>query len=206
MNPVKLSGARPDGVEVHVFACGKCGTVHRDEPGAGACCAPKVCTCGQVLEGQYASTCDACSRERVRARALKLYEEALKVTYSDYGGTWLHLSGSDLFFPDLDSLLGHFDGDPADSIPTWAFGCTSRKFSMDAQGILENQLDDWFEDAIEHAPDLAELQAALDKVAAEIPDCYETDFDTVVTFEAEAKAFAERRVEASLPTGDTRHG
>ena len=193
MNPIKLTGVRPDGKEVSVSACGVCGTVHPNEPAAVACCAPNLCACGQVLEGGWPRECDACRSKAMEARRLAVYEEAKKVAWTEYDGAWLSLPDSDRYFPDLDSLLDHFDGEPVENIPTWAFGCTSRKFSMDAQGILENQLEDWFEEATEHIPDLAELQAALDKVAEQIPDCYETDHSTVVTFEAESKAFAEKQ-------------
>lgn len=190
MKAFELIGTRPDGARATVFACGICGNVAHDVRMAEDCCATKACrTCGKVTDTGFVE-CNACRSAGYAAREQDCFDKAKKVTFAEYGGVWLYVD-DDRYFSDLDSLLDHYDGEPADKVPTWAWATTGRKFSVDAQDVLESRLEDWFEDATDYIPDLTELQAALDKVAAEIPDCHEVDYGTVVLFEAEAKAFAE---------------
>jgi hypothetical protein len=155
--------------------------------------AQKQCKCGAPATTSRGQ-CSGCEEKMLRDREQALFDKAKKVTWVEYDGEYLYCSCCDKYFADVDDLLDSHYGDA--DIPVWAWGCTKQVFGMDAENIVLNQLEnlDWFEGATENLPNLIELQAALDKVAAEIPPSYFQDDSVVVFFEAEAeKAEKDRR-------------
>lgn len=200
MKAFELTGATPDGKKASVWACGKCLRFTPLDPSKDAaerCCQPTLCACG--AEVALGSQCDACRKMERDARYKALFDKARKVPASQHDG-WLYDERTDRYFEDVESLLEHHDharwDEPVDleDLPTWAWGCTAEKFSApDAQEVMESALDDWFEDACDHLPDLASLQAELDKVAACIPDSNYADYSVVVTFEEEAREYVAKR-------------
>ena len=181
----KLSGTRPDGRVVSVFACGKCGTVLPSEEQALVCCKPHNCViCGVEMPPPCTYQCEACSA-KVRVKdEQRQYVEAAKVPYEKYRSVcdWLYDDRSDRFFEDKDGLDNYYHGEAEK--PEWVWGCTEEKFGMNACDIVNRELEsaEWFEDAYDQTSeaDLSELQKALDKVAAGVPPCYRVDYRTVV--------------------------
>lgn len=190
MNPIELKGTRSDGKEVFVYACGKCGTAHRDEPAADQCCRPRLCACGAETGSIGYTACEACRDSNHAGARKKAFEQATKIQAADYKG-WLFCECCERFFDSVDDLIDyHCD---RNKFPTWAWACTSRRISLDAREIIFSEIDrqECFDDASDYIPsDITELQSALDAVEMEIPPIWEPDYSHVVTFEAEAASAA----------------
>jgi|WetSurMetagenome_2_1015567.scaffolds.fasta_scaffold36353_6 hypothetical protein len=185
MNATKLTGVTPDGKQCSVWACSVCKIAAHSEHEAEECCKPKLCACGNAVKMNY-TVCTQCYHAAEVRRDQDRFDKAKKVKWTEYEGQMLYCDHNDKFYPDVESLLDEFYGD--DDPPEWAYGTIDKIFSMDAQTIVEDELErqEWFEDAIDHLTFVKELQTALDAAAAQIPSAYETDYSTVVTFEDEA--------------------
>lgn len=196
MDAIELTGKRVDGVEVVVNACGKCGVIAVDKPNADACCKPRHCACGKEI-GRWEERCPDCQRTASAGREQARRDKATRIPHSQYGAGMLLCDCCDKFFDDLESL---FEAHAAcESVPTWAWATIARKFAMDAEETIKDELErqECFEDACDWIPDdLAELQLALDKVADAIPPTHESAPGVIVTFEDEAKGWeAQRKAE-----------
>lgn len=192
MNAIELKGTTTDGKEVYVHACGKCGLTAIDQEAAERCCRPTLCGCGAECE-KGRTACKACRDSNRAAARKKAFEQATKIQAADYSG-WLYCESADKFFESLDDLLEHYYD--RDDIPTWAWACTEKRLSLDALELVSYQLEcqEWFDGACDYIPgDLAELQAALDAVAAAIPPAQEVDYGRAVVFKAAAEAAARSR-------------
>lgn len=181
---IELKGTRTDGKTVFVHACGTCGMTAYDAVAAERCCRPAVCACGATIEGRGYTACKACRDNTQWQRDRKIYDAAKKTPHGQYAGAHLCCDCCDKFYADVEELLD--DHEDRESLPTWAWACTEDRLAISANDVLDGALEsqEWFEDAHEWIPgDLSELQAALDKAAAEIPPCFRSDHAEVVTFE-----------------------
>jgi hypothetical protein len=194
MNAIKLTGMTPDGKQRSVWACSECGFTAHSEQQAEKCCKPTICECGNACQ-KYYTACDECRRVTERKKDQAIFDKAKKVKWTEYEGQMLYCDRNDEFYSDIDSLLDSFDSD--DDPPEWAYGTIEKTFSMDAQTIIEDELErqEWFEDAIDHFTFVKELQIALNDAAAQIPSAYEADYSTVVTFEDEAAEWLKENAE-----------
>ena len=188
-----LKGGDPE--KIALWGCGTCHISARTREEAIACCAPWVCEkCGKEVK----SYCEDCSKKEQHERAQAQYNKAKKVMLSEYAGDWLCCDHCDEYYPDVDSLLDAHEDDMEPR--TWAWGTTEHKFTLNAENIVAQQLeqDEFYEDAFDSFSKdaLKELQVFLCAWAAKQDvKSYMVDNSTVVDFEALAKARWKERFE-----------
>jgi len=165
--PIKLTGVRADGQEVHVNACGTCGFTAPDERMARECCATRLCDCGTEIE-KYWTACSVC-RERTRGRKeQKLFDKAEKLRWQDADFPWVIDTH---FFFDGDYLGEYLFElkEEGHALPQYAWTTYKLTLSADASDIVENMLSEHHEDARDEMSDEAieDLQAKLNKWCAD---------------------------------------
>jgi len=177
-----LKGGDPE--KIALWGCGTCHISARTREEAVACCAPWVCEkCGKEVK----SYCEDCSKKEQFAKAQAQYDKAKKVMLSEYAGDWLCCDHCDEYYPDVDSLLDAHDDD--EEPRTWAWGTTEMKFSLNAENVVCQQLeqDEFYEDALESFSKdaIKELQEFMDVwTAKQDVKSYMVDNGVVVDFEA----------------------
>lgn len=152
-------------VKVVALACGRCGRVYdlSQEVLVEECCKPSICSkCGVVTRAHW-TVCDPCRVKKDAEREAAKFEAAPKVAFNDYQGRYLQ---SDAFngegFVETASIEDDlFDVEPKVR-PRYAWACEPRPLPrILADDVLENNLDDYHEDAIDWL-DVNALQKALD--------------------------------------------
>lgn len=192
-----LKGGDPN--KVVIWGCGTCKISASSFEQAQSCCAPWVCEeCGK----EVTSYCKECSDKKQWAKDKALYDKAKKVTYAEYAGVMLYCDHCENYYDDVDGFLdGH---DDTDDPPTWAWGTYEKKFRIDADDMLEGQLEreEMHEDAMSHYSKeaITALQLMLDSWTENNPvNTYYPDNDVVVDLDKEVEAaLAERRSEAPI--------
>lgn len=186
--PLELIIKGGDPEKVAVFACSVCRLTARSEEDAKMCCVPWTCeTCGKEIK----SYCEECSRKKQQVKDQATYDKATKVKYSEYKGQMLFCDHCDEYFWDLDGYLEH---DESPDIRTWAWGTYQQAFSLDAEDIIQNQLEngDFNEDAFESVPGdaIKEMQSFFDGWVVKNPlNSYMQDHSIVVDLEKEVMEF-----------------
>jgi hypothetical protein len=203
---VRRQGIDPDD-KIVAYACGACGTVHKDEKAAAACCVPSRCqTCGTEAKRFYYTECDACSSKRAIAREQARFEKATKVSEKDYYGPIVceDFSSGDLgdyCWSDVSTLVEHVDEEQAEydaltedekakkerpEMPEYVYACEEITFRLSASHIIEGELENHCEDAtdkISNQDELA-LQKFLDEWCAGLGIVsYQQDESKVVILE-----------------------
>lgn len=149
------------------WACA-CGNFYTAKHSTGArvlaeeCCTQKTCaTCGINAVVPHRTVCMACAEAAADARELARYAAAKKVAWADYDRDMLWLDGE--YEADFD------DGFAGES---YAYGCTTQTFRLDAAALVQDALDngDWFEEAFENISSTAivQLQAFLNAWCKEV--------------------------------------
>lgn len=171
------------------FVCPTCRAIHtvgkagetaaREE--ARNCCAPVFCECGKE-RSRGLICCQECSEA-------KRIASARKVPAAEYEPEVVFVDGGVLPVGEAEVLLAP----PFDDVPAW--GVTVRRFKLDAEEIVEGELEHHHEDAWDElAPGAVEaLQKALDAWIADYASrvtTYEQDESTIVVFGEEAKGEA----------------
>jgi hypothetical protein len=177
-----LKGGDPE--KIALWGCGTCHISARTREEAVACCAPWVCEkCGKDVK----SYCEDCSKKEQHERAQTQYDKAEKVMLSEYAGEWLCCDHCDEYYPDVDSLLDAHDDD--DEPQTWAWGTYEVKFNLNAERVIEDELerDEFYDGAQDQISKVAaeELQTFLSAWSAKQDlNAYMVDNSVVVDFEA----------------------
>jgi hypothetical protein len=178
-----------DGTRLRMFACGKCGTLHDHSPigttdgerwddtrqlqwmkdRAERCCQEKCDDCAAPLDGsqRHQSYCRDCQSKRWREREAKQEAESfLKATA--VSGDDVKLWWNDRVYDDIDEVIERYECDDEEP-PAYVWVAEPIPFTVDADHVIENALDDHHEEAGECISDVArkELQDLLDKWCAE---------------------------------------
>lgn len=157
-----------DVYKVVAFACGDCGHIagsvknHGSEEDAKRA-AERHChyicdtcskDCGKTC---YCSECSLASRRKLNQ---KHFDEAKKVTLTEYAREYLYVPDlGDEYFRDFDRLWEHCLDSDID-LPDVIFGCKPNAFYLDADRMIENELEEHYEDAGENIT--PESRAKLD--------------------------------------------
>jgi len=144
---------RPDDGPLALY-CGKCGSVYSLKAGlqmreyAEKCCLPKRCP-GCDKDTGFSGLCHDC-------HDAKRFEVATKVPASEYTG-WVAVG--DDYFDSVASLIERRQDEDA-PLPKYVWGTTETTWDgLDVESALENELENSFEDAIDHVTDMDELRA-----------------------------------------------
>ena len=144
MNPIKLTGTKPDGTEVSIWACGKCGYVRNGEENAKNCCT--CSTCGKELKHGAFGDCDDCRRRKWAEREAERIDKAEKLETWDgwvfYDGA---ANGNDGYFESLDDLIDWLEGEgiKPENWPEYVFCCKVVPFpAVDLDDIVDRIMDE----------------------------------------------------------------
>jgi hypothetical protein len=189
--PIELvqKGGDPD--KTIVWACGGCKIARASKQEALECCAPWACeTCGKDIKAY--SYCDECTGKERAAVEKAQYDAAQKVMLSEYAGEWLYCDHCNEYYEDAYALLDAHDD--AEEYPTWAFGTTAQSFTLNAEDIISQQLEqqEFYEDAFSRfkAEDIKEMQDFFDAWLKKLDvQSYMVDQTVVVNFEALAEKY-----------------
>lgn len=173
---------------------------------ASTCCDPQCLDCGAKIQkhGQR-GRCDACAETFITERDRRVFDKAQKLTETECNDrvdacTVLYCDEYNEYFTDgpdefREWWVAHHDDKP---FPEYLWTCTEKVgVRLDATDILEQALDDYSDDAIDHV-DVDSLQAALDAWSAAPENqvqCWEPDYTVAVVLDAEANRHFLRQTE-----------
>lgn len=131
-------------------------------------CGPWFCACGAEAKRPGAE-CDRCRGQRqteeADAKERAALEKAEKVAAKDWTGEYVWSDRFEEIFSDIDELLGRYE-EEGEEPPEYVWECEPEKLKLDAEDILEAQLDcqEAPDGAADHltTDDRTELQALLD--------------------------------------------
>lgn len=134
--------------------------------------------------GRYV-LCSKCRAKQDMEREQKRIDKAKKIPLSEYDG---RLCVEDEFYEDVGEFLDHLQDsvdieDLVDGYMPTLWAVRDIKFSMDAEGIIEQALEEHYEDAGSSitTKDISRLQRMLDKWCKDQDvQSYECDYDTVI--------------------------
>ena len=160
-DPNKLAGHFPYKHQSTTF-CPNCynGIIHRCE------------YCGKIMpRGRLLCNCEAVSEARRQEEDKKLLEALKKAEEFDsdalgsrfgmcYSENYRHNEG---YFAEWEDFFDSLDDDNDDSHPEYVWGTIKTEMSLNADSIIENAIDDFYEDAGDEISDAAraELQQFL---------------------------------------------
>jgi hypothetical protein len=172
--------------EVKAHCCGKCGRVWPNDGGsdtgfAAKCCAPKICSvCGKETNSPRLR-CEPCQMEY-------WFQAGNRMRESDYEGHFIFCEegygAQDGYFENVDALRDYCEDDDT-PLPKFVFGCTERVWDgIDVDRAIENDLEEFHEDAMGDVRDLAELHAFMKTWNAKqcIPSYY-VDYKQVIVLD-----------------------
>lgn len=145
--------------------------------------------CGKELGRITYCTSNQCRLQRDRKEELRLYKNAKKYTLDNvpkesceyfYHESFGYDNG---YFYDIDSLEDYCKENDID-MPKYIWGTYKKTLHIEAYDIIENVLEEWYEDAISMVDDkaMSKLQDSLDEfcVNCGLSDCYEVDYDVCI--------------------------
>ena len=201
--PSPIEIIRKDSSAIVGFACPACGVlqtvakgdkpddIERKRVDASSHCV-KNCVCGAPL-GHYRLRCRACLDIIEAEKEARWFAKATKVTIEDYDGA-LYLAGwsgdvGDGYFSDIEALLDYCEQEGRD-VPDYAWACALEPFKLDAETILEREIEqqDFFEHAGDRIPPAARanLQAYLTAWTAELKlSAWHADYSRAVVLNEE---------------------
>jgi len=152
--------------EPAAYACKKCGTICPDMRIAMLHCEPQYCEECSKEAPKHHSLCGRCRAVIQVKKELQAYRKAQKVEHpKDYDGPVQvpSIGDNDGFFESVTEFL-EFCQDEEMPPPEVIWTCTIRHFRMDAEHLVDMQLEDFYEGAREDVSpeDIAELQGFLD--------------------------------------------
>lgn len=168
------------------YACAKCGVLFtvskrftdedrpRKKDEASKHC-DRTCECGNVLEQNGYLKCRPCLDKVEADKESARFTAAEKLSSADYDSPvyWEGHSGGmgDGFFSGVDEVLDYCEDEDLEP-PEYVWACSERKFALNAERFLENQVESQqlFEDAFDRIGEarIAEMQAYFDKWAADL--------------------------------------
>lgn len=178
MKPQELFLA--NGKSAGVWYCDSCHLVKRTQEEAEQCCQPRHCdSCGCEVD-RFRITCGDCQRQKVLQRDLDALEKAELVEGWD-GWVWHPemVSRNDGYFQCPDDLLDYCDMEGV-PIPEYAFCCKPRQLWAAMEDLLHQLDSEGWEDMIESAAGLDQLEKAIDEFN-------ELNKDTFTIWEADYK-------------------
>jgi hypothetical protein len=132
---------------------------------------------------------ESCRRKRDEESESRLYEKAVKYTLENVPKEYCEYFFTDTYgydngyFTDIDSLEDYCKDNDID-IPKFIWGTSSKSLSIDADNIVSNELEEWYEDAFDRVDgnELAKLQIALDDFCKNcgVGDCYEVNYKVCI--------------------------
>jgi hypothetical protein len=126
-------------------------------------CDPKCNDCKMSLIGVtpwVGGVCDACYRVRRQKETQAKYEAAEKIPEAEYQG-YLVVEGCDEYFETADDLAETcLDTDT--EYPQWAWAVTTSEFRIDADDIIDQELEQHHDEAEVRGPARLELKTFLD--------------------------------------------
>jgi len=152
------------------FACGTCRRFYGDQRAeAEACCSPRHCECGTVLERSAGySACAACRTRHASEKEAEWFEKARKVTPAEYEHEPVHWDGGghgdfgEGFWSSVEELLEHCESQEIEP-PEYVWGCEPTTLTLDGTDIVSRALEDFYENAFDHVSkeDLRQLDEFL---------------------------------------------
>lgn len=176
--------------KVVAVACGACRRVAHDTIAAERCCRPAecdLCSAKVLRPWTRCETCRRSERDKKYARDVaQAFNKARKVKVEDYAHDTLCLQ----YWPEEADFVDVGDAHAWNETHPWFWGCTPVAWpQLDAEECVRSLLEgsEFPESAIDHLPDLNELQTLLDKwfERAAPPPFYLIDESTVVVFDPE---------------------
>lgn len=177
------------------WACGRCGNFWSNRHFGGApeaakqiaqeCCQPRRCACGNPCSSPSHIACTDCFGKASKEREDKRFEAAKKIPSSSYEGEMVYQDGHGR---EGYMLVDYASDEVLDgSMVPWAWACTEMKLHLDAQDIVESELENqnFYDGAYGDIPSgmLVELQQFLDDWCNRTRlTGYMQDESTVVTF------------------------
>lgn len=159
-----------------VWWCEHCKLACRTEEEATECCTPRVCKKCSTPFKDRSYTCSPCWAEDAIAKAAVRWANAEPIEADAYTGVMVYaetIDGSDYghgYYADLEALGEYVDDQVYEGTekPTlYVYATTPQRLSFDVQDLLENQLEEFHEDAESEISSEAkdELQVFLDQWA-----------------------------------------
>lgn len=144
--------------ETKLFACGKCGACYSPKCDGGTdgarakaeqCCGPKLCQCGNELDG-YWTKCADCRAAEAHAKERETLRKADVIGMCDYHDP-VYCNGAlgdweDGYSSSVGALIDAYE-DEDEPLPAYCHPCTPQYLRLDAESILESATDDMHEDA-----------------------------------------------------------
>jgi hypothetical protein len=180
-----------DGTPAKVHLCTTCEMLF-DLPEDATCCEPKLCACGAPRR-EHRLDCEAChARDMTAAEAARWaaakersaagYDDPVYVLTADghgWGAHDGHVSSLEWLRDSVESW--HFDH-PGDALPgLHVYATKARRMKFHADSLIENAVEDLYDDAIDDLPREGEaaLQALLDAWSNTYsPTGYDPDLST----------------------------
>lgn len=160
-------------------------SVPRAKLEAQECCNRKCNKCQAYMEFPNGYVvCADCRATDALTREQEAYEKAQKIPESEYAG-WLFFDNE--YFRDDEELEDHCVQNEIEW-PAWVWACSKVEFRIDAADIIENALQEHYEDASSQVKrvDEEELQGLLDGWCADVGkrwESWEEDRSRVVVLE-----------------------
>jgi hypothetical protein len=140
---------------------------------AERCCNRKCNECQAYMEFPNGYVvCADCRVTKEAARELEAYEKAEKIQEAEYVG-WLYFNNE--YLRDDEELEDHCVQNEVEW-PAWVWACSKIEFKINAASIIENALQNHYEDASDHVKreDEEELQTLLDVWCAKVGKRWES--------------------------------
>jgi hypothetical protein len=141
-------------------------------------CVHTCSICGADLGKSHWTKCQPCIDKEQKDQELAKFAGATYITADKYEG-FVHVPDSESFYDSYDTFLQEWDDLPPDYL--WA--CTPTPFKLDAESIVDNELQNHYEDAGESIghDEYAVLQGLLDEWAKrQNIITYEPDFTRAI--------------------------
>ncbi len=181
---VALKVIRTADEDASIFACKSCQRSHLDKANAEKCCSPYACHVCGVETRQYYTARERHSRGARLLKATITDNSPCEWVYDENGGG--HQEG---YFDSVESLLDWYS-DEDGSRPLYVYACKERRWKGISLGdVLENELDDHYEDAEDALVEVKELGEFLrawnakQKIVS-----YDVDYSRVVRIDADGFA------------------
>lgn len=153
-----------NGQHVGLYFCNTCkGTITKDRDWADTCC--QCSQCKAPLADQQRKCEDCRARERGE-REQRIYDAAEKIPAADYTGEWLYDPHTSQYFGGVEELEDHYENED-ERIPHYVEACDEYKvIDLDADAIIEQQLDDHGIDEDSDPPTIDDLSGVAEFRAA----------------------------------------
>lgn len=145
--------------------------------------------CGNVIGKSTWCNNKRCIDIRNEESELALYEKANKYTLDNVPKEFCeyfyseHYECDEGYFFDIDSLEDYCKDNDVD-MPKFIWGTAKKKLFIDADDVVSNALEEWYEDAFNRVNDdeLSKLQVALNNFCKNcgVGECYEVDYKVCI--------------------------